>query len=69
MRVAIIGLQPMWLYSGSTSRLITQLMKGEGDPANSLSAFPPLGVTVELARVLENPTQTQNANRLFVPHK
>lgn len=58
----------MWLYSGSTSRLITRLMKGEGDPANSLSALPPLGVTVELAPVLGNPTQTRSANRLPVQH-
>lgn len=58
MKVAIIGLQPMWLYSSSTSRLITRLMKGEGDPANSLSALPPLGVTVELAPGLGNPTKT-----------
>lgn len=58
LEVAIIGLQAMWLYSSSTSWLITQLMKGEGDPANSLSALPPLGITVELAQGLGNPTKT-----------
>lgn len=33
----------MWLYSGSIAWLITQQMRGEGDPANSLSLILPLG--------------------------
>ena len=56
--IAIRGLQAVWLYSSSAPWLITQLMRGKGDPANSLSALPPLGITAGLAQGWGNPTKT-----------
>lgn len=61
LEVAIRGLQAARLHGGSAARLITRLMRGEGDPANSLSALPPLGVTVGLARGPGYPTKTGEA--------